>query len=74
MTDRPTTEQVCQLLALYLQGSDEASKYLEQIQKSVSIFIFSHLYAVVFVSVCLFVCLFVCILVCMLSPWIQTER
>eukprot|EP00800_Vazella_pourtalesii_P007786 TRINITY_DN2075_c0_g2_i1.p1 TRINITY_DN2075_c0_g2~~TRINITY_DN2075_c0_g2_i1.p1 ORF type:complete len:198 (-),score=37.92 TRINITY_DN2075_c0_g2_i1:125-718(-) len=36
MTDRPTTEQVCQLLdALYLQGSDEASKYLEQIQKSV---------------------------------------
>ena len=55
MTDKPTTEQVCQLLdALYIQGSDEASKFLEQIQKSVSIFIFSHLYTVL-VSVCLLV-------------------
>ncbi|KAI6658101.1 transportin-3-like [Oopsacas minuta] len=36
MSDKPTTEQVCQLLdALYLHGSDEASKYLVQIQESV---------------------------------------
>ena len=70
--EKPTTEYVYQLLdALYLQGSVEASKCLEQIQNSVSstcdyttmLFICLFIYLFICLFVYLFVYLFVCLFV-----------